>query len=318
MTESDVPLPPPSESLPAFADTTSSTTSVTETAMAALPGLVRIGTSTLAHTAAWGAVASWRATKRVARAAVIADEMARLADDLGAITDRAVAIATNVAKSDLARGNPVGEVMTRVALPTLSRMQAIALSRGTQRLESDEDRLRRAGSNLLDRSRDVWGSESRHPAYDTILKELAPDEARILVLLMREGPQPSVDVITGGLTGRFASREIARGLTMVGLRAAVRYHDSVPQYLNNLTRLGLIWLSPEPLRDLMRYQVVEAQPDVLDAKHSAKSRVIRKAIHLTPFGVDFVRLVFTDAGEATDEFPDHDVPPSAASEHIAD
>lgn len=314
-TSPDTPAP---GSLRGDTDTTRSTTSVTETTMAALPGLMRIGTSTLAHTAAWGAVASWRATKRVARAAVDVDEMARLADDVSAVADRAVAVANSLANSELAKAGPVGDVLNKLALPTLVRVRSLAKSRGTQRLESDEDRLRRIGSDLLDRSRNVWGDQSRHPAYDTILRELAPDEARILVLMMRDGPQPSVDVITGGLTGRFASREIARGLTMIGLRAAVRYHESVPQYLNNLTRLGLIWLSPEPLRDLMRYQVVEAQPDVLEAKHSAKSRVVRKSIHLTPFGVDFVGLVFTESGELTDQFPEHDVPPSAASEHIAD
>lgn len=289
-----------------------------EADVAVLPGLMRIGTSTLAHTAVWGAAMSWRAAKRVARAAVDVDEMAKLADDVTAAADRALGLASSFANSEIATAGPVGDVLNKLALPTLIRVRSLAESRGTQSLETDEDRLRRIGASLLTRSRDVWGEESRHPAYDTILKELAPDEARILVLLMRDGPQPSVDVVTGGFTGRFVSREIARGLTMVGLRAAVRYQESVPQYLNNLTRLGLIWLSPEPLRDLMRYQVVEAQPDVLAAKHSAKSKVIRKSIHLTPFGVDFVGLVFAETDEMAGGFPEHDIPPSAASEHISE
>ena len=44
----------------------------------------------------------------------------------------------------------------------------------------------------------------------------------------------------------------------------------MPSFLNNLFRLGLIWFSREALRDPLEYQVVEAQPDVLEAMHSVK------------------------------------------------
>mgnify|MGYP006933478435 CR=1 FL=1 len=40
-----------------------------------------------------------------------------------------------------------------------------------------------AGADVaLDRSRDVWSTDTGHPAYERILTELAPDEARILML----------------------------------------------------------------------------------------------------------------------------------------
>ena len=44
-------------------------------------------------------------------------------------------------------------------------------------------------------------TSTRHPAYERILGELAPDEARVLLLLLEKGPQPSVDVRTGGPIG---------------------------------------------------------------------------------------------------------------------
>ena len=43
--------------------------------------------------------------------------------------------------------------------------------------------------------------------------ELAPDEGRILLLLLEGGPQPSVDVRTGGPIGMVNSHLIAPGLT---------------------------------------------------------------------------------------------------------
>ena len=52
----------------------------------------------------------------------------------------------------------------------------------------------------------MWSDEDDgHPAYARILDELAPDEARILLLLLRSGPQPSVDVRTGGPVGMVSS-----------------------------------------------------------------------------------------------------------------
>ena len=150
--------------------------------------------------------------------------------------------------------------------------------------------LKESGADLIRRSRDVWNDEQAHPAYERILTELAPDEGRVLMLLLSKGPQPSVDVRTGGPIGVLSSRLIAPGLTMIGPRAGLRYTDQVPAYLNNLFRLGLVWFSRETLRDVHQYQVVEAQPDVLEAMHSVRyAKVVRRSIHLTPFGEDFCR-----------------------------
>ncbi len=150
--------------------------------------------------------------------------------------------------------------------------------------------LKESGADLIRRSRDVWNDEQAHPAYERILTELAPDEGRILMLLLSKGPQPSVDVRTGGPIGILSSHLIAPGLTMIGPRAGLRRTDQVPAYLNNLFRLGLVWFSRETLRDVHQYQVVEAQPDVLEAMHSVRyAKVVRRSIHLTPFGEDFCR-----------------------------
>jgi hypothetical protein len=45
------------------------------------------------------------------------------------------------------------------------------------------------------------------------------------------------------------------------------------------------------LRDPRRYQVLEAQPEVLEAIHSVlQAKVVRRSIQLTPFGEDFCRV----------------------------
>ncbi len=153
----------------------------------------------------------------------------------------------------------------------------------------DDEHLRERGAELLRRSADVHFEEDAHPAYTRILEDLAPDEARILRMLAIEGPQPSVDVRAGLVPLKLTSELVGTGLNMIGAEAGCRHLDDVPAYLNNLFRLGLTWFSSEALSDPLRYQVLEAQPDVAEAMRKAgRAHTIRRSIHLTPFGEDFV------------------------------
>jgi hypothetical protein len=171
--------------------------------------------------------------------------------------------------------------------------------------DSSREALRERGAELLAQSADIAHTEDLHPAYARILDNLAPDEARILRLLATRGPQPAIDV-RHGLP--LVSELVAPGLNMIGAEAGCRHPDRVPAYLDNLNRLGLIWFSRETLRDVNRYQVLEAQPEVIEAMSDAgrTSRTVRRSIHLTPFGTDFcaVCLPFPSPdtqGESEDE-----------------
>lgn len=155
--------------------------------------------------------------------------------------------------------------------------------------DASAEALRSRGEELLRRSADVRVDVDSHPAYMRILDALAPDEARILRFLAREGEQPSVDV-RAGLP--FASALVAGGRTMIAEEAGCRHGERVQAYLNNLHRLGLVWLSREPLRDARRYQVLEAQAEVADAleKGGRTARTVRRSIVLTSFGEDFCAI----------------------------
>jgi len=211
--------------------------------------------------------------------------------------------------SDIARAVSAGVPLPKALLEGSISLTAVVMPDGPERaIATREKSLRERGEELLQRSRDVWNDEEAHPAYARILDELAPDEARVLMLLLRGGPQPSVDVRTGGPMGAMSSSMIASGLNMIGPRAGLRHVDNVPAYLNNLYRLGLIWFSREQLDDAMEYQVVEAQPDVLEAMHATRfPKMVRRSIHLTPFGQDFCRTCLVDA-EETKNLPVHEVP----------
>lgn len=271
-------------------------------AVEALPGIARLAATSWLRTAQWGVVAGVRTGRRVAGAVA----KPHLAVDIAAGVAAASGVVADVAKG-IGSGMTVGEAVAHVGqalshpghrdVPRTREEKALAARRS----------LREQGEALLARSRDVWDDDSAHPAYARILGELAPDEARILVLLVEGGPQPSVDVRTGGPMGMVSSSLIAAQLNMIGARAGLKHVDQVPAYLNNLFRLGLIWFSREQLKDPLEYQVVEAQPDVLAALHATRAtRVVRRSIQLTPFGVGFCRACLVDDPDA--DFPEHSAP----------
>lgn len=244
--------------------------------------IARIAGSMWWHTAEWAATGSVRIGGRMAKAAFSPSEAASLIED-GVKLARSVLGDRRI--EEMLKDRPstgVGQAVASAVKPV-----ADAFDPSSRKQTAS---LRDRGADLLHKSRDVRHEEPAHPAYIRILDELAPDEGRILRLLLLEGPQPAVDVRTGGVLGMINSELIAPGLNMIGARAGLRYVDRVPSYLNNLNRLGMVWFSREQLSDVQRYQVIEAQPDVLEAMHSVRfPKLVRRSIHLTPFGVDFCR-----------------------------
>lgn len=236
------------------------------------PALVRLGAGMSWRVTSWAWRTGLSAGSRVLQAAVTGESVA--------------SVVTDAVQSGRRQAREL------LGLPADARMLPWVPGPGEVGSAAPDDaRLRAHGAALLAASADVEYAESSHPAYERMLKQLAPDEARILRLLATQGPQPAVDVRSGGALHQ---ELVALGLSMIGSHAGVRYVERVRPYLNNLERLGLVWFSREPVDDLVRYQVLEAQPDVTAALRDAgRGRTVRRSIHLTPFGEDFYRMCFT-------------------------
>lgn len=218
----------------------------------------------------------------------------RIAANAGLSTAQWMVHTTVQTGQRVVRGLAAGEPPVKIAQDLGAELRSAAQSvLGVQPAEAEHhastDELRARGAELLRRSSDVHFVEDTHPAYERILGELTPDEARIVRFLYREGPQPTVDVRTNRPLG-IGSELIEAGLSMVGRQAGVRNLDRTNAYLNNLFRLGLLWYSREEVEP-SRYQVVEVQPEVQDAiaRAGRVGKTIRRSIHLTPFGEDFCR-----------------------------
>ncbi|WP_330250351.1 DUF4393 domain-containing protein [Nocardia sp. NBC_00565] len=245
-----------------------------------------LAAGTVARGSQWAVETTYEVTKEITQAALDGESSADIAERTGNAL-------RSIARSAL--GVTEGSVREIVSyVPTSNgAAQQQALGIGTPLHSASSEELRRRGDALLARSADVYFTEDVHPAYDRILDELAPDEARILRFMALNGPQPSVDVRTNRPLG-IGSELVTGDLTSVPEQAGVRYPDRARTYLINLTRLGLAQVSDDPVV-LSRYMVLEVQPVVEAAlkKAGRAPKIVRKSLRLTEFGSDFCHTCFT-------------------------
>jgi Abortive infection alpha len=231
----------------------------------AAPGLARIAAGAWLRTAGWTAGIAVRAGRRTVNAAISGENPLDLLRD---------------AQIELIDG-------AQRLLGVSELEERIAGLLGSSRTDDRDESLKDRGHALLNRSSELDEHGDAHPAYARILSEISPDEARILRLLATDGAQPAIDIRTWRPLG-IGSSVVAPGLTMIAQHAGCRHPDRVPAYLSNLYRLGLIWFSRDTLPEPGPYQVLEAQPDVVAAiRETGRGRIIRRSIHLTPFGGHF-------------------------------
>ena len=238
----------------------------------ALPVLARATAEAWLRVAAWGVGTGLRVGAQVVRAASDPSAATHLYDELtGGLRDYAREfLGITELERDISMMGPIGG--------------------GSREHPLTGAALRAQGAELLRAAADVGFDETAHPAYARILSELAPDEARVLRILAADGPQPLVDIRAGNLIG-MGSQLITASMNMLGAQAGLRFREKVPVYLSNMSRLGLILLSDDPLEDPLAYQVLEAQPDVLGMiKQTPRAKSIHRSVLLSPLGADFCEV----------------------------
>ena len=225
-------------------------------ALSAMPGIVRLVGRFSGRTIFWG----------VRKGLDVGDAALRLI-----LTEEGTRRLTEELREMIRGATGVTDLEARVAPPSVNGADPVAV-------------LKERGAELLARSADL--EDEAHPAYASILSELAPDEARILRLLAIEGAQAVVDVHSWRpLSG--TAELIATALTMIGIDANLHHPNRVPAYLSNLSRLGLATLSDEPVEGV-GYHKLEGQPAVKDAlQRAGRGRVTRRSIRMTAFGKAF-------------------------------
>ncbi|KDN20447.1 Abi-alpha family protein [Amycolatopsis rifamycinica] len=147
--------------------------------------------------------------------------------------------------------------------------------------------LRAAMAELLNHSIGFGRERAREYFYAVILRQLTPDEARILSALSDGSPFPAVDVVERtGLGGN--GRVVLRNASTVGKAAGVSLPDQVPGYVTRLIGLGLVDLDEEVPSLETQYEILLTDETVREAeKHVRRAKFVRRTIHVSRLGAQF-------------------------------
>lgn len=146
--------------------------------------------------------------------------------------------------------------------------------------------LRSAMAQLLNRSTNLDRDHAREYLYAIILRQLTPDEARIMSALSDGSPFPLVDVVER--QGLGSGRVVLRNASTVGKAAGVTLFDHVPAYVSRLVGLGLADVDDEVPALATQYEILLTDESVRAAEELVKrARFVRHALRISPLGHAF-------------------------------
>lgn len=158
--------------------------------------------------------------------------------------------------------------------------------------------LRDMFGNLLANAMDANTARNAHPSFVEIIKQLSPDEARILRLLA--GLLPTGDVPMLEVRSEIKGKDkpvwklLIRYFSHVGDEARCQHPDLVGSYIDNLCRLELCRVPSDiELADDEEYKSLENDPRIKALKAQLeeadeKLRTVRRAMIVTDFGRQFI------------------------------
>ncbi len=169
------------------------------------------------------------------------------------------------------------------------------------RYTGHEESLRELYANLLAASMDSMTSARAHPAFVDILKQITPDEAKMLKLFSLSRPFPILDVRRENKGRGKGGRDILRSFSTLGEEAGCEHTHLTPSYLDNLSRLGIIDIPAfggytEP----NIYVHLENHPTITSIKHQLESEpnvicsIGHGQVKLTQFGHQFISICVED------------------------
>lgn len=155
-------------------------------------------------------------------------------------------------------------------------------------------------ANLLAASMDKKTAQGAHPAFVEIIRQLTPDEAKLVGLFVTGMAFPLVNVrweFRHPSDGKTGGQEILVNHSLLGRIAGCEFPQMTPTYLDNLCRLGLAEV-PTFMQYTAKgvYDALESDPSVkqlvtaFDADPERKVVVERKAFRVTQLGHQFARI----------------------------
>lgn len=162
------------------------------------------------------------------------------------------------------------------------------------RYTGHEESLREMYANLLAASMDTRTAQGAHPAFVEIIKQLTPDEARLLRYFAVPRPLPLINVRREYKVHTDTERggyDLLTNFSLLGWEAGCDYPDETPTYLNNLCRLGLAeiptmyeYTTPNVYDALENNPKVQAFKTALEPNDKFRIDISRGGLRITDLG----------------------------------
>jgi hypothetical protein len=200
------------------------------------------------------------------------------------VRDRVASKLNNVPPEDVVQPKP------HVAVPAIEAL----------RYTGQESELAELYANLLATSIDKATAYRAHPGFVDMIKNMSPDEAKIMKVLATTGSLALINIRAIQKDTR-AFRVTHRHLSLVGLKACCDHPPLTATYLDNLIRLGLVEIPPmRRLKSEEAYKEIEDYPEIkeiIDDLRKDESHMVeieRIKLEITDLGWQFVRSCVVD------------------------
>ena len=168
------------------------------------------------------------------------------------------------------------------------------------RYTGHEEALSDMYANLLAASMDKATAEGAHPAFVEIIRQLTPDEAKLVSLFLKEMPFPLLNVrweYKAKSESKMGGKDFLVNFSLLGEAAGCEFNNLVPTYIDNLCRLGLaevppMWAytSPGVYDPLENSPLVKAVKEAIEQDIECDAVVERRGLRVTELGKQFVQI----------------------------
>jgi len=171
------------------------------------------------------------------------------------------------------------------------------------RFSGHDETLRELYANLVATSMNKITTSKAHPGYVDIIKNITPDEARLLKVFATETSIPLVDVkalapVSNSDKGFIIALPNFSKLMSDGFLENPQMFST---YINNLCRLGLLQI-PHGLEfsdssfynELENHALLDSLKEKIKASNRSEIEFVRKVVEITSYGKQFLENVVVD------------------------
>ncbi|EGT4384001.1 DUF4393 domain-containing protein [Cronobacter malonaticus] len=164
------------------------------------------------------------------------------------------------------------------------------------RYTGHEESLSEMYASLLATAMNKDTIQKAHPAFVDIIKQLTPDEAKIVRGFAENGinnPLVSIKASPPNESLSKGFQVVLRNFSQIGQRAGCEFNELVPVYLDNLVRMGLCEIpSDQFYMDAELYEPLINHPDVISTmdemrKNNRETSISQGIVSITDFGRQF-------------------------------